>query len=310
MAGRLKVFELSDHELLIELKSRGLKHGPITKNTRRLFEKILTKSLRCDVSDKPQENDSCDVQDLGNDYNGLHCTNFPAECTNSISDRSIPSSLESPLIYYGVCFDADCSKLGSEMLTLPAVFSSKDEALKTAKKIKGARFKGFKTREEAELFSCSSLKEKDQSASPLSLLQSARDPGSTFKGPTPRELVKFRKIIEQAKTEEFLDVVLKNPRYLIAPGDTPVILQEGARYNALHVAAKSNGKEMCQLVIETLESDKFWKIYLSENFDSMTNAKRKQFLVDMYLNTPDSGVSLLVVWECGQAGVALVNEPF
>ena len=44
------------------------------------------------------------------------------------------------------------------------------------------------------------------------------------------------------------------PRYLIGPGDTPVILQEGFRYNALHVAVKNNRKEMCQVIIDTLES--------------------------------------------------------
>ena len=73
----------------------------------------------------------------------------------------------------------------------------------------------------------------------------------------------------------------------MSSGDTPVILQEGFRYNAMHVAAKFNQREICHLVIETLESDEFWKNFLQEDENSVISFKRKQFLVDLYLNTPD-----------------------
>ena len=124
-------------------------------------------------------------------------------------------------------------------------------------------------------------------------MPSPTDPVSNFKGPTPQELVKFRNFIERGLRQEFLETVLKNPRYLIGPGDTPVILQEGFRYNAIHVAVKNNRKDMCKLIIDTLESQHFWNILFSQESQSLINDQRIHFLVDMYLNTPDKGVSHL-----------------
>ena len=157
------------------------------------------------------------------------------------------------------------------------------------KKFKGARFRGFKSRDEAESFYRSHEQETSLAVT-NSLSASPADPVSKFKGPTPQELIKFRKIIEKGSRDEFLEMVLINPRYLIGPGDTPVILQEGFRYNALHVAVKNNRKEMCQVIIDTLESQSFWNILLNQ--ESVVNNQRKQFVVDMYLNNPDKGVSI------------------
>lgn len=282
MAGKRAVEELSDMELMNELKSLGLKTGPITPSTRRVVERKLLKARGSDFIDSNYEN-----KDSGENENVVL-----EECTNSTRDsrRSTSSVLESPAIFYGVCFDVNRSSSESASPSLPAfspaVFSSKDEALKMAKKVKGARFKGFKSKLEAECFARSRFQEQEQSPAP-------KDPASNFKTPTPQNLVKFRTIIERGTKGEFQEVVLKNPRYLIGPGDTPVILQEGSRYNALHVAVKSNRKEMCQLIVETLESEHFWNILLNQETQSAMNSKRKQFLVDMYLNTPDKGVSNL-----------------
>ena len=71
-----------------------------------------------------------------------------------------------------------------------------------------------------------------------------------------------------------------------------MILQEGFRYNALHVAVKNNRKEMCQVIIDTLDSQPFWNILLNQETESVVNNQRKQFLVDMYLNNPDKGLSI------------------
>ena len=47
MAGKKAVKDLSDLELMNELKSLGLKSGPITPTTKRLFENRLSKALGC-----------------------------------------------------------------------------------------------------------------------------------------------------------------------------------------------------------------------------------------------------------------------
>ena len=223
-----------------------------------------------------------DIQDLSADW----------ELLNELKSLGLKVGPISPTTRYGVCFDLVCSSSESG-LPAPAVFISKEEALKTVKKFKGALFKGFKTRDEAERFSRSRSNEQETSLAVMnSLSASPADPVSKFKGPTPQELIKFRKIIEKGSRDEFLEMVLINPRYLIGPGDTPVILQEGFRYNALHVAVKNNRKEMCEVIIDTLESQSFWNILLNQETESVVNNQRKQFLVDMYLNNPDKGVSI------------------
>ena len=282
MAGKRAVDELSDMELMNELKSLGIKTGPVTPSTRRVVEKKLLKARGADFVDSNFES-----KNSGESENVTlqESTKSTRESTTS----STSSTLESPAIFYGVCFDVDRSSSDSTSPSIaavsPAVFTSKDEALKMAKKVRGARFKGFKTKLEAESFARSRFQEQEQSPAP-------KDPASNFKTPTPQQLVKFRTIIERGAKDEFQEVVVKNPRYLIGPGDTPVILQEGSRYNALHVAVKSNRKEMCQLIVDTLESDHLWNILLNQESQSAAiHSKRKQFLVDMYLNTPDKGVS-------------------
>ena len=140
------------------------------------------------------------------------------------------------------------------------------------------------------MFSRSHFKDQEISSGATYTSSVPRDPVSIFKTPTPQEIVKFRAVIERGSSEEFQEKVMTNPRYLIGPGDTPVILQEGFRYNALHVAVKNNRKEMCQSIVETLESESFLDVLLNHEIKTAKNSKRREFLVDMYLNTPDKGV--------------------
>lgn len=280
MAGRA-VEDLSDVELMNELKSLGLTPGPITPNTRRLFEKKLSRALGCDNVDSSLEN-----KKVGSNFE-------VRESQIAESDdrtHNAPSVTESPAIFYGVCFNVDSSLSESASPAIPAVFTSKDEALKMVKKVKGSRFKSFKSKQEAELFSRSHFKDQEISSGATYTSSVPRDPVSIFKTPTPQEIVKFRAVIERGSSEEFQEKVMTNPRYLIGPGDTPVILQEGFRYNALHVAVKNKRKEMCQSIVETLESESFLDVLLNHEIKTAKNSKRREFLVDMYLNTPDKGV--------------------
>lgn len=285
MAGKKEIRDLSDFELLSELKSLGLKIGPISPTTRRIYERKLSKARGCDVVDSTNKNRSAhDIRETGN---STVYTQLTGSTTCALG------GLESPTMFYGVCFDVSRSCSEGEVPSVPAVFTSKEEALKAAKKCKGARFKGFKTRVEAEGFSRSRSVDQEDSSAVKNSMPSPTDPVSNFKGPTPQELVKFRNVIERGLRQEFLETVLKNPRYLIGPGDTPVILQEGFRYNAIHVAVKNNRKDMCKLIIDILESQHFWNILFSQESQSLINDQRIHFLVDMYLNTPDKGVSHL-----------------
>ena len=58
----------------------------------------------------------------------------------------------------------------------------------------------------------------------------------------------------------------------------------------MHVAAKAGHKDICKLIINTLNDDEFWKLMYPTKEKSVNN-RRKAFLLDLYLNTPDKGVS-------------------
>lgn len=113
---------------------------------------------------------------------------------------------------------------------------------------------------------------------------------SSFRGPTSQELVKFRKAIEQDNYETVFDTIWSNPRYLIGSGDTPSILKESFRYNALHVAALAKNVRMCKLILETISDPKFVQMLHGKD-DKRTAAEVSLILLDLYLNMPEKGRS-------------------
>lgn len=113
---------------------------------------------------------------------------------------------------------------------------------------------------------------------------------SSFRGPTSQELVKFRKMIEQADIESARNLIWSNPRYLASSGDTPTILKESFRYNALHVCAISKNAKMAKLILETVSNPDFIKLLHGKD-DDRTAKEVSEILLDLYLNTPEKGRS-------------------
>lgn len=113
---------------------------------------------------------------------------------------------------------------------------------------------------------------------------------SNFRGPTSQELVKFRKNIEQGKYEEVHNTVWTNPRYMISSGDTPTILKESFRYNALHVAALAKNAKMCSLILAIVSDVKFIQLFYGKD-NARTADEVSPILLDLYLNMPEKGRS-------------------
>lgn len=171
----------------------------------------------------------------------------------------------------------------------PLVYECKGEALQALKKYKGSRFKTFSRKEEAIVYATQCT---ENGCSPSRTDETERMSGekpSPFKGPKSQETVKLRKYIEAGDVESFKKTVWANPRYLISSGDTPVILQEGSRYNALHVAARFKQSALCQLVLETIQDPSFMALLYSDDSEDV-RFQRIAFLTDLYLNTPDRGL--------------------
>lgn len=108
------------------------------------------------------------------------------------------------------------------------------------------------------------------------------------RGPKSQELVQFRKLIEQGKQDQVSDMVWKNPRYLIGSGDTPSLLKESCRYNALHVAALARNARMCELLLDTIGDPMFIQVLYGQT-NAQHCAETSNILQDLYLNMPERG---------------------
>ena len=192
-------------------------------------------------------------------------------------------------LYYGIALPED-SEYDRDKVELKKSYRDLSEVMKVMKDIKGTRFKTFKTQEEAEEYSTNCVPAVIQTSSDPTLLSSPKpSEKSEFKSLKPQEEVKFRKAIERSPSDlEFLrSCIESNARYLVTPSDTPTILHQGPRHNALHVAARHGKLEAAQVVLDQVTGGLMARMYPAEC--SVQNQRRREYLVDMYLNMPDKG---------------------
>ncbi|NXL55577.1 ANKL2 protein, partial [Chordeiles acutipennis] len=224
-----------------------------------------------------------------------------AGCVDSQISTQMPS--RDPPLFYGVCPVYDDILARNERIH---VYEDKKEALQAVKMIKGSRFKAFSNREDAEKFAkgiCDYFPSPSKSSvclSPVKMGSFNRDGlcspetetankerANSYKSPRTQDLTaKLRKAVEKGDTATFSELIWSNPRYLIGSGDNPTVVQEGCRYNVMHVAAKENQPAICQLLLDTLENPEFMRLMYPDDDDTMLKS-RIQYIVDLYLNTPD-----------------------
>ncbi|KAG7480934.1 hypothetical protein MATL_G00061520 [Megalops atlanticus] len=339
--------ELSADQLREEIIGADIKCGPITATTRAIFERKLARALLgseggasevdtgapgdtesatpgaeqakpvpCATPTDPQA--ASEEGDFGYGL-GLNPPDEEAllekprtpchvsvEEVSSQPDGQTPSKPPqvSPPVYYGVC------PLWEDVLARNDrvhVYVDKKEALQAVKMMKGARFKPFSNREDAEKFAkgiCDYYPSPSKSAPCVSpgkpgvvfykegpsVLESDtinRERANSFKSPRTQDITaKLRKAVEKGDTAAFTELVWSNPRYLIGSGDNPTVVQEGCRYNVMHVAAKENQPAIAQLLLDTLENPEFMRLMYPDDQEAMLQ-KRIRYIVDLYLNTPD-----------------------
>ncbi|MBZ3878689.1 Ankyrin repeat and LEM domain-containing protein 2 [Sciurus carolinensis] len=80
---------------------------------------------------------------------------------------------------------------------------------------------------------------------------------------------KLRKTVEKGEEDTFSEITWNTLWYLIGSGNNATIVQEGCRYNVMHVAAKENQASVFQLMLETLENPEFMRLMYPDNDQSM-----------------------------------------
>ncbi|NWU92300.1 ANKL2 protein, partial [Upupa epops] len=242
-----------------------------------------------------------------------------------------------PPLFYGVCPVYDDILARNDRVH---VYEDKKEALQAVKMIKGSRFKAFSNREDAEKFAkgiCDYFPSPSKSSLCLSPVKMGlfnrehasknvvtcvlidglcspetenanKERANSYKSPRTQDLTaKLRKAVEKGDVATFSELIWSNPRYLIGSGDNPTVVQEGCRYNVMHVAAKENQPGICQLLLDTLENPEFMRLMYPDDNDTMLK-KRIHYIVDLYLNTPDKvGFDTPLHFACKFGNLDVVN---
>ncbi|XP_034168686.2 ankyrin repeat and LEM domain-containing protein 2 isoform X1 [Pangasianodon hypophthalmus] len=303
--GRLQT--LTPDELREEITRAGLKCGPITATTRSIFEKKLARAL---LEDQLGECSRSEVDGGETGSSSDHAQSPPANSdvlrldvspSKHVSDDATQqASPESPSLFYGVLPPLDEPLVSDGFLR---VYDDKQKALKAVMTMKGARFKAFYSREDAENFakglhdggatpsknSADKLHATSTAEKSPNLETAYLEKANEFRSPRIQDLTtKLRRAVEKGDEEAFKELVWGNPRYLIGSGDNPTIVQEGCRYNVLHIAAKENQAGMARLILETLQSPEFMRLMYPDDQEDML-WQRISYILDLYLNTPDKG---------------------
>ncbi|XP_060468005.1 ankyrin repeat and LEM domain-containing protein 2 isoform X2 [Panthera onca] len=243
--------------------------------------------------------------------------------------KAMVTASAGPPLYYGVCPAYEDIPARNERIH---VYEDKKEALQAVRMIKGSRFKAFSSREDAEKFArglCDYFPSPSKASSALSPVKTAplmssgglkdglyppesetvnKERANSYKTPRTQDLTaKLRKAVEKGEDDTFSDLTWSNPRYLIGSGDNPTIVQEGCRYNVMHVAAKENQASICQLTLETLENPEFMRLMYPDDDQNMLQ-QRIYYIVDLYLNTPDKvGYDTPLHFACKFGNADVVN---
>ncbi|XP_014605344.1 PREDICTED: ankyrin repeat and LEM domain-containing protein 2 [Polistes canadensis] len=172
------------------------------------------------------------------------------------------------------------------------IYTNKIDALKVIKEHKTGRLKTFKSYFDAKEYAISGHEETYNCAknSVNAGTPVIEEKPNNFKAPKSQDLICFKKLIESGDLNAVKDTIWANPRYLIGSGDTPAILQEGCRYNALHIAVKTGRADMCELILSTVGDTEFMQLFYGEE-GNRSYVDRADIILDLYLNTPDKGLN-------------------
>eukprot|EP00794_Sanderia_malayensis_P003429 gene3429-3922_t len=277
------IADLSNQDLSLTLKSLGLKSGPVTAGTRRVFEGLLRKYYK----EQNGNNDETDLH-IADQENQEQITNPISSKAENVSGEK--SGGNEPCVYYSICRSRSACLSSDEDQMSPLVCTSLDQVLEELKSLKGARFKTFTSKNEAERFSLSGHDEEPNTS--LNSSSQPSEPVIPFKTPTTQELTIFRRKVELGNLDSVKLAIYNNPKYLVSSEELPVILQVSSRYNAMHVAVKKNQLEICKMIVDILDDDVFWKsMKFSNGNEGRLFEARKTRMLDYYVNCPDKGAT-------------------
>ncbi|CAL8079612.1 unnamed protein product [Orchesella dallaii] len=129
------------------------------------------------------------------------------------------------------------------------------------------------------------LEPRRRTRSSLSAIESALG-APAMESPKAHDLLMMGREILTLQSDKVRDRIERNPRILCTDTEVPTTLHEGCKYNALHLAAKSNNVDILQHILNLISSLEFMqRIYPTVSHEQRRYSTKQ--LVNCYLNTPD-----------------------
>ncbi|XP_032127271.1 ankyrin repeat and LEM domain-containing protein 2 isoform X2 [Sapajus apella] len=293
---RLKL--LNPDDLREEIIKAGLKCGPITSTTRFIFEKKLAQALL----------------DQGGRLPSFDHHETAAVALSQDTQRILKSAEGNPTDQASFSEDRDFGySVGLNPPEEEAVSSKTCSLPPSTVAGAGTPRAGVTESAEPPLYYgvCPVYEDIPARNDGLCLSESEtvnKERANSYKNPRTQDLTaKLRKAVEKGEEDTFSDLIWSNPRYLIGSGDNPTIVQEGCRYNVMHVAAKEDQASICQLTLDVLENPDFMRLMYPDDDEAMLQ-KRIRYVVDLYLNTPDKmGYDTPLHFACKFGNADVVN---
>ena len=291
--------EWSDDDIRTKLLALGESLVPITPTTRQFLLRKIEKSLAKEDTSVRNQGTSHLYTEIGT-ASGYPGTNGGAPTSSEVGSEQPLHETVPVEGYYtivprqGVPHMEDGKE--AEVQSCP-LYTSRADALRAVKNTPGARFKKFESKDAAVAFwesqkQLTGHEATDSSEDPASSKSSVPgEKANNYPSLKTPDLNKFRKLIESGNLQHFVDAVWSNPRYLITSGDTPEILQQGCRYNALHCAVRSGKLIICKELLSIIEGERFWELVYPDDSVAVRQ-RRRDHLVDLYLNMQDKVVRL------------------
>lgn len=200
-------------------------------------------------------------------------------------------------VFYAACLPLKIRQSKEDFDPKRFVSSDKNEIIKLIKQYQGSRFKSFDLYENALKFVEEKLGDNFESnqSDNLSSPNSNQSPSSSvpteesilFPSLDIRDLNVFKQSIVNKQLDTFKRNVFTNPRYLISNYfDSPTIIMQGPRYNAVHLAIRFKAPEILDFILDTINTVSFVQ-KMNPNLDSESLIDKRDHILDLYLNSPD-----------------------
>ncbi|CAH8569194.1 unnamed protein product [Heterobilharzia americana] len=167
------------------------------------------------------------------------------------------------------------------------VFVDPKKAYLKLRGIKGARLKLFSNHVDANKYASTPVDE-DKFISQYPPSPKPDVESSPYPSVSQQTLIRFRSLVNSGNIDDVKRMIDENPMVLVTSSDTPTILQIRFRYNALHVIAANGNVGLLRLLLDYFDCEKFWQ-RLYPNATKEASYWRQQYVLDLYLNSPELG---------------------